>query len=263
MTRGGKSELSDLEPFVAGYQDAREAFGQAVNDLVGLSVNNEGTPSRHGREFWAFILVSKLAITSMTLDKIAPKSIEPDSSELWDLSSVSTLARVLVENYLMLVWLCVETEDQDEWAFRITAFTIVDNRSRFRLTKEVEGEEEPDDFKTAQAKLGDRLSGTDRYKGYDPKKQRELLRGNKMPFIQDDVIGSLQMDQPEFRRMYRYLSSFVHSNTISFFRMADHNRGKGEFNTYEVATMSGILMFAAHVIERAIEDVNELVGSGE
>ena len=163
----------------------------------------------------------------------------------------------------MLVWLCVETEDEDEWDFRITALTIADNRSRYRLTQEIEGSEEPEEFKAAQVKLGDRLSGTDRYKRYDPKKQRELLRGTKMPFIQDDVIGRLQMDQPDFRRMYRYLSSFVHTNTISFFRMADHDRGKGEFNTYEAATMSGILMFAAHVIERAIEDVNGLVESLE
>ena len=82
MTRGGKSDLSGLEPLVAGYQDARVAFGHAVSDLVGLSVENEGAPSRHGREFWAFILLSKLAITSMTLDKIAPKTIEPDSGKL-------------------------------------------------------------------------------------------------------------------------------------------------------------------------------------
>jgi hypothetical protein len=259
MKQQGASKLRDLEPLVAGYEEARETFGEAVNDLVALSVSNEGLPSRHGREFWAFMLVTKLTITSMTLNKIAPKSIDPDCHELWDLTSVSTLARVLVENYLMLVWLCVETKDQDIWDFRITALTIVDNRARYRLTQEIEGSEEPEDFKAAQAKLGDRLSATKCFGKYDVKKQRELLRGNKMPFIQDDVFGRLQMDRPEFRKMYRYLSSFVHTNTISFFRMADHNRGKGEFNTYEAATMSGILSFAAHVIENAIEDVHEVL----
>jgi len=261
MTYNGATDLSDLEPLAAGYEESREAFSQAVNNLVGLSAANEGKPSNHGREYWAFILVAKLAVTSMTLDKIAPKSVNPDSGELWDLSSVTTLARVLVENYLMLVWLCVETEKQDTWDFRLTALTIVDNRARYRLTQEVEGEEEPDDFKVAQSKLGARLSVTKCFRGHEPRKQRELLRGNKMPFIQDDVIGRLNMDQPEFCRMYRYLSSFVHTNTISFFRMADHNRGKGEFNTYEAATMSGVFLFAAHVIECAIEDVGHIIES--
>lgn len=191
----------------------------------------------------------------MTLDRIIPKSASSGSGNLWDLGSIATLVRGLAENYLLMVWLCVQTEIEALWKYRITALTIVDNRSRYRMTAEVEGQPEPADFVAAQQGPADKLSAMPLFQALEPRRQREILKGDKLPFIQDDVIASLGMDQASFRRFYRYLSAFVHTGTISFFRMEDHGRGNGEHNAYEERAMIAFMEFTVLVIRNAVADI--------
>lgn len=241
-----------------GYAASRDRFERAVGKLVALSARLNGTPSGHGREYWSSILAAKLAISAMTLDKIIPKVASPGSKDLWDLSSVAALARVLVENYLLLHWLCVETEDQDLWLFRFTALTIVDNRSRYRLTQEVEGEPEPEDFVSAQEALAKHLSSTRYFQTLTPSQQKELRKGAKTPFTQDEVVERLDIDRDEFRKFYRYLSAFVHTGTVSWIRVEDQARCNGEFNAYEAGAMQSCMEFVGRLIVRAVKELRAI-----
>lgn len=243
------------------YRTSRRLLHAAIEDLVGLSASLNGTPSRHGRDYWSSLLLTKLTLTSMTLDKIVPKTEGKNNKELWDLTSIAALVRILAENYLLLFWLCTKTRDRALWDYRITLLTIADNRSRYRLTAEVEGEPEPDDFLAAQRNLGEQLAQMPLFQVLAPKRQRELLRGDKMPFIQDDVINSLEIDSLSFRRFYRYLSSFVHTGTISFFRMEAQGRGQGESNDYEANAILVAMEFARMVLHAAKLDIEKIHSS--
>lgn len=240
------------------YAASRVRFQRAVEKLVALSAHLNGTPSSHGREYWSSILAAKLTLSAMTLDKIIPKIASPASKDLWDLSSVAALVRVLAENYILLHWLCVETEDQDLWLFRFTALTIVDNRSRYRLTQEVEGQPEPEDFVSAQEALAGHLSATQNFQKLKPSQQKELLRGLKTPFIQDEVVERLEIDRVDFRKFYRYLSAFVHTGTVSWIRVEDQARCNGEFNAYEAGAIQTCMEFAGQLIVRAVKDLRAI-----
>lgn len=241
-----------------GYAEARERFRRAVEKLVTMSVRLNGTPSTHGRQYWSSILAAKLTLSAMTLDRIIPKVASPASKDLWDLSSVAALVRVLAENYILLHWLCVETEDQDLWLFRFTALTIVDNRSRYRLTEEIEGHPEPEAFTSAQQALAERLSATRTFQDLTPSQQREVLKGTKMPFIHDEVVDGLEIDRDEFRKFYRYLSAFVHTGPISWIRIEAQGRSTGEFNTYESGAMQTCMEFAGRLLTRAVKDLRTI-----
>jgi len=242
----------------SGYAASRREFSATVGKLVRRSANLGGTPSRNGRQYWSSILAAKLALTAITLDRIMPRTAAPGTDDLWDLSSIAALVRVVAENYLLLHWLCVETEDADLWQFRITAMTLVDNRSRYRLTEEVEGTPEPDVFVTAQKDLGDHLAKTQAYHALPASQQREVLKGAKLPFIHDDVVEQLGLDHENFRRFYRYLSAFVHTGTVSFFRVEEHARCNGEFNTYEAGAVQSCMEFASLLISRTVRDLRAI-----
>lgn len=241
-----------------GYAASRKAFSAAVGKLARRSAHLGGTPSQNGRQYWSSILAAKLVLTALTLDKIVPRTASPGTDDLWDLSSIAALVRVLAENYLLLHWLCVETEDSDLWQFRITAMTLVDNRSRYRLTEEVEGVPEPEVFVTAQRDLADHLAKTQAYQTLPASRQRELLKGAKLPFIHDDVVEQLGLDRENFRRFYRYLSAFVHTGTVSFFRVEEHARCNGEFNAYEAGAVQGCIEFASLLISRTARDLRAI-----
>jgi hypothetical protein len=242
------------------YHETRKALHEAVAALVDLSVSLAGSPSEHGRQYWSSILLAKMTLTAMTLDRIVPERCSSNAEDLWDLTAVAALVRVLAENYLLLHWLCVETEDEALWQFRITAMTLVDNRSRYRMTAEVEGETEPADFQSAQQALGETLSAMPLFQALEAGCQKDLLRGNKSPYIHDDVVESLDLDfdRHTFRRLYRYLSAFVHTGTTSFFRMEAHGRGNGEFNDYDASAMTACAGFAHQILRGAASGIERI-----
>lgn len=236
------------------YAVSRKRYHKNTNNLVNYSVSINGTKSGHGRQYWSSILLSKMALSAMTINRLIPDP-KRRNGQLWDLASLATLARGLCENYIMMRWLCFPIDDEQIWKFRIALMTVVDNRSRFRMAVEQEVVPEPEDFKVAQAGIAKSLFEMPLFQSLPDKRKKELLKGDKLPFIQDDVIQSLPIDRESFRRYYRYLSAFVHTGTVSFFRVAEHGRGNGEKNPYEVAAIGGIMDFCSMILEVSILDV--------
>jgi len=239
------------------YRAARRDFHKLVNHVVSRSVEIGGSKSEGGREYWWSILLAKIALSSMTLDKLVPQIGTGKSRQLWDLGSVATLVRVLAENYLMLVWLCVQSEDKAVWDYRITALTIAENRARYRLTAEIEGEAEPEAFVNAQRALAGQLSQMPIFQSLPAGQAKQILRGDKMPFIQDDVIGGLDIDKLQFRRFYRYLSAFVHTGPISFMRVEQQKRGQGEYSSYEGRAIWSAMAIAIIILEAVVSDFDD------
>jgi|GEM_PF-5849685 len=240
------------------YGTARADFHDAVSELVRMSATIGGSPSKNGRQYWSSVLAAKMTLNAMTLDKIVPRVASAGSEDLWDISSIAALVRVFAESYLLFHWLCVETETTELWDFRITALTIADNRARYRLTQEVEGEPEPSEFTNAQENLAKHLDTIGLFHGLSPQRQKDLRKGAKSPFVQDDVLDRLNLDRGMFRRFYRYLSSFVHTGTVSFFRVEEHGRGNGEFNEYEATMVLGCLHFMIELLQCVVREMRRL-----
>lgn len=259
MAMGDKS-MGDFGFDPRKYKDARHRFGLEVNKAAGLSTKLNGSRSNHGREFWSSILFAKLVLSALTVNKILPNRPSRSSRELWDLASIATLVRGMAENYLMLYWLCTETENADLWDLRITLLTMCDNRARYRMTAELEGEPEPTDFANAQFNLSQHLWKNSLFTALPENRKKSLIKADKFPFIQDEVISCLVVNKDLFRRYYRYLSSFVHTGTISFFRMQEQRRGGGEFNDYDANAMGGAMELAILALKGATVDVKSIHG---
>lgn len=243
---------------VPTYEEARKELDGLVGELVALSVGIGGVPSANGRQYWSSVLLAKVTLTCMTLNSLVPRTASKSSREVWDLGSIATLVRGIAENYFLMHWLCVETEDEALWAFRIALLQLVDNRARYRMIDEIEGEEEPEAFVTAQRSHADHLATMELWHRIEPKRQKELLKGDRLPFIQDDVVEKLEVDRLSFRRLYRYLSSFVHTGTISFFRAEKQGRGNGEYNLYEANSILVCMVFANMVLGALIADMRSI-----
>lgn len=132
------------------------------------------------------------------------------------------------------------------------------NRARYRMIYEVEGEPEPADFIASQKTHADHLETMDLWHQIEPKRQKELLKGANMPFIQDDVVETLDIDRKSFRRLYRYLSSFVHTGTISFFRVEQQRRGDGEYNDYERGAILVCMVFLNMILTSVLRDMRTI-----
>lgn len=227
------------------YLNHRKALKAMLRIATAISFNAGGRPSEGGRQYWSSVLFTKLVVSTITLLNICPF---PKAKAHWDLASVAGIARSNIELWLFFHWLCVETDDDDEWFFRLRLFWLMDNRARYKLMTDGGADPNEQEFQNRQHEIFVELQTNPIFSALSSKRQAELLRADKLPYIQDEVLERLSVDRSAFRMTYRYMSSFVHTGPVSVFRMAEHQRGNGDENAYDRAYMGFALSLATQVL---------------
>lgn len=243
----------------ADYLQYRSDLAKIIKVSVTLSYNIGGTKSNTGRQYWSSILFTKLVLSSITMKDICPFSSKKGH---WDLATISGIARSNAELWLFFIWLCVDTEDDEEWYYRIRVFWLMDNRARFRLMEETGGDTQEAEFLRRQIEIRQELDHNRIFQSLSDKRKAEIMRGDKNPYIQDDILDRIGEDKKKFRGYYRYLSSFVHSGPISIFRMQEHNRGNGNENPYDRTAISAAILFSTAILAACTDQMMALHPDG-
>lgn len=102
-----------------------------------------------------------------------------------------------------------------------------------------------------------------RRREYDEKQRRQALKGEKTPFIQDEVLTEIGADLEQFRMVYRFFSQPTHSGPLTFYRMVDHDRGTGVETRHEKRYMIMVIGFAAQFLAEAIDVLLDIVPDAE
>jgi len=237
------------------YNNYRFKLAKIIKVAVTLSYHISGTKSEDGRQYWSSILFTKLVVSSITLKNVCPII---NKKAHWDFSSVAGIARSNAELWLFFVWLCVDTADDKEWYYRIRVFWLMDNRARFRLMEETGADPKEDEFLKRQMEIKLELDKSEIFNSLTDKRKSEIMKGDRNPYIQDEILDRIGEDKKKFRGYYRYLSSFVHTGPISVFRMAEHNRGNGDENSYDRSAIAAAMAFAGAVLAACTDQMMAL-----
>lgn len=227
------------------YVTVKAEFRAIVKRAERVSMGSAGIPSLGNRMFWASVLFTRLVVISKSIEKLLPN---PKPREHWDFSSVASLARNLSEAYINYFWLC-EDEILDEVRDgRFILLYLHDYGSRKRLF--------PDNFSGSDDVYADLVSRFDSnvyLKTFTDSQRRVALKGEKTPFLQDEILERMGVDLGDFRTMYRFFSQHTHTGPLSFYRMVDHDRGTGVETRQEKIYMAIAVGQAAEALSRATE----------
>ena len=248
----------------AMYGPARAAFGKLVSTADIVSVGASGISSPTPQHYWASVLFTRLVVTAKSIQVLTP-ALGPNTHV--DFSAVASIVRNLAECYLFFFFLCIDDVPQDQKDARIILLNLHDDGSRAKLFAEL-GEEELDDETRAlrivvRTDLETKFAANSYLAALPEKRQRELLRGEKTPFVQDDVIDRTDLDKKNFRFLYRFLSNHTHTGPVAFYRMGEHGRGAGYRNEKDTFYMASALEFAATLLTPAIRDMSGLFSEAE
>lgn len=241
-------DLGVLTPpqLTAEYNKWRNEYRTLARRAKKVSRGSGGIYVEGNRLAYAATLFTRITVIAFSVERLLPNCAP---REHWDFSSVASLARNLSEAYLWYFWLCEDDVDDDVRQGRFVLLYCHDHGSRKRLFGD-EGPEKSDE--KVMADLIERFDNNPYLKTLPEQKRKELLKGYKTPFVQDEVLDRMKEDKGGFRLWYRFFSQHVHTGPLSFFRMAEHDRGSGVETMHEKRYMILALMFAAQVLERAI-----------
>jgi Family of unknown function (DUF5677) len=247
------AEFTDVEA-KAKYRQARREFATDVLRGRRVSRGASGIRSETDQHYWASVLFTRMVVTATSIQVLAP---EPRPDAHWDFSAMASITRNLAECYLFFYFLCADNVSQVEKDARIILLNLHDNASRKKLFGELS---EPGDGETAAANaevhndLVRKFNANAHLSGLTEKRQKELIKGEKTPFVQDDVVERTNMDKTTFRFLYRLFSNHAHTGPVAFYRMAEHGRGHGFWNRDDTFYMGVALDFADDLMQRATAD---------
>jgi hypothetical protein len=212
-------ELSNPE-LTSFYLRLRSEYRQLIKRLERMSRGAGGILSTGNRMFWGSVLFTRISVTAKSIDKLLP---DPRPREVWDFSAAASLVRNLLEAELVYQWLCADGPDDVTREARFILLYLHDRGSRYRLFP-------PDDENADAEVLQDlvrRFDANPVLAAYDERRRKVALKGEKTPFIQDDVLAEMNVHSADFRRLYRFLSQHTHTGPIAFYRQAEQDRGAG------------------------------------
>ena len=243
-TRDDPKRLSESQA-KAKYRDARRDYAAVVLRAKRVSHGSAGIRSETAQHFWASVLFTRLVVTAVSIQVLTP-DLQPDAH--WDFSAVASITRNLAECYLFFYFLCADDVPQVEKDARIILLNLYDNASRRKLFGELGNTDDSAETAATKAAVHDDLLRKFRANTYllglPEKRQKELIRGEKTPFVQDEVIERTTMDKRNFRFLYRLFSNHTHTGPVAFYRMAEHGRGRGIQNIQDTSYMAVALGFA-------------------
>jgi hypothetical protein len=228
------------------YLQARNAFRKLIGRAERISRGSGGILSEGNRMFWGSVLFTRISVTAKSLNKLLP---DPKPRQHWDFSAAASLARNLVEACLVYHWLCGEEIADEVRAGRFILLYLHDYGSRRRLFPEQFTDPDP-----VYEDLVAQFDANSYLATFSGSQRKVALRGERTPFVQDDVLIEMGVDASWFRGMYRFFSQHTHTGPIAFYRMVDQDRGTGVETRQEKKYMLLAIGYAAEFLHRATEE---------
>lgn len=256
-------DMGGIEPEpTEHYMESVNMLDNVVRECIYVSRGYGGIPSPHGRHFYGSALFTAMITRGLSLLMLAPHSPWTSKQiEHWDYSSMTGIARTMIELRVAFYYLCTEKCSDDEWYFRWNLFNLHDCTSRIRMFDALGQAEQVESFKEQAEELRDRLTSSPFFETIEPKQRKKLLHGQTAYLFPLEAIAeSAGIERSVFQWLYILFSTHVHALPMSFYRLGGDypERGRGLPSEAEEGYSSLCLTLSATLLVATRDEVHEL-----
>ena len=198
------------------------------------------------RNIRATQLYTRMTISSFTFTSLLPGSRRhPRRDEFWDWPSVASVARNIIEAYLLYFYTGIDQIPEEEARFRLELFTYHINSEKYRLYSDWKaGQDVLRPFEDGLPRSREALKAHPFFNSLTQPQRDRAISGKSPTYLsRDELIARLPFDGSELKPFYRFLSNQTHTTPFSFFSQSNQ-RGRGEENEAE----RGYILFATRLV---------------
>jgi len=255
-----RNAMSHEEVFLAGdkapepsedYSKSLFVFDNVVRDCIGVSREHSGIQAPSTKHFYASVLFTALISRSISLAILAPHS--PWAQKLvehWDYATAAIIVRTMLELRAAFHYLCVDQTSVEEWECRWILLRLHDCNSRLRVLAETpSGPEDASELERGADTLRTQLRENSHFITL-PHQKKLLNGGSAYLYPLEEILERAGLAKSTYRYINTVFSSHVHGLPMSYFRMAEENRGRGlpspaeESSTTICLSLASVLMTA-------------------
>lgn len=179
--------------------------------------------------------------------------------EIWDVSTIASHARSILEGYLLFRYLADAPEDLDIQRAYVQVMHLYDCKKRIKILPHVLPDDDIAGFHEQASEITARLERIEYFSSLDPKLKRELLAGKWLMITpQKDLIAKLKINQAEFDFFWNYLSQYTHVLSFTFYRVEQNGRGTGLENDFDRDALCMVIGFCSGLLVTAVDRLVEL-----
>lgn len=179
--------------------------------------------------------------------------------DIWDVSTVASHARSILEGYLLFRYLADAPDDLDTQRAYVQVMHLYDCMKRIKILPHVLPDEDIKGFQEQAKEITARLEGIKYFTDLDPKLKKELLAGKWLMITpQKDLIANLDINQADFDFFWNYLSQYTHVLSFTFYRIEPNGRGTGLENDFDRDALCMVMEFCTSLLVAAVDRLVEL-----
>lgn len=221
-----------MKNLLQDFLDERELYDKSLEITELISVNQSNLKS-DGRGLRGMKIFTRQTLTAFSLDKLLPRPNinNPENSEFWDISSIASLTRNLIEGYLSLHFYGLEELSPEEANLRFLIQQFHRNTEWYNISKD-DPDADLSDFKSGLPEQKERIKNHSYLDKLNPIQKKRALRGIEIYKTKADFENDLSICT-DLRKIYRLLSNLVHPLPLSIER-ADNEKGRGIRNRNDI-----------------------------
>lgn len=242
----------NVEQVEAGYREELVKYEEVLDVTMDLSLNQHGIQT-DGRGLRAMRVFTRQTLVAISLSKLLPFSRRANDSEggFWDVCSVASLTRNLMEGYVALFYSGTEVICEEEAELRF----FLGQYHRNREWQSVRKRQTPGDPEIARVEAGlasemKRLREHSFLSKLSPAQRNKVLKGDEMYLTKADVEERSPV-VGDYRLYYQLLSNLVHPLPLSIERI-DNRQGRGTRSEADIAYMSLCLSLAVRFLAASV-----------
>ena len=233
-----------MEELKTKYIEERILYNKVLNATQLISLNQHGI-NTDGRGVRGMKIFTRQTITGMSLSKLLPREdfyLEKDV-DFWDISSIASLSRNILEGFLSLHFFGLEKVSPQEAELRFFILQLHRNTEWYNIRKvNNQGNNELIDFEKGIPEQKERIKNHIYINKLPEVQRKRALRGIEIYKTKADFEKELSFCK-NLRKTYRLLSNLVHPLPLSIER-TDNDRGRGERNGYDMSYVIISMMIA-------------------
>lgn len=174
-------------------------------------------------------IFAKLALYAVSICRLAPSGLKPAPGgvELWDLSSMCTLVRAIVDAYSALYYIAVDGVGDDEREFRRRLWVFHSEFRRLEMLRLIGSvRSEVQKLQAEVESLKAQLIADPYYSTLPPKVQSRVRDADLALHLTNSQIAERAGVHPQYyKALYRYLSNYTHTYGLSVNQLAAFRAG--------------------------------------
>ena len=206
-----------ISEVLTNYIEEYSLFMEALSATLFIS-ENQGGIETDGRGLRATRIFIKQTLTSMSLSTLFPVPTKSrPGGYLWDVYSIASLTRNLVEGYLALYYYGIETVSAEEADLRFQLQQLHKNIEMYSIRRSFVTPEDETGYVTITNKQKDIIRNHTFLPRLSPEQQKRTLRWSEMYKTKSDFEREIRICSG-LKKDYRYLSNMAHALPVSFER---------------------------------------------